>query len=179
MRVSGVIVLGVVMSLGSTACGRGDASPAAPLEVHGTLNEVMKSILFPNSNIVFDLQEGDPSTSTAEGAGVYASVYSGWERVRIAGIALAESANLVTLPDRSCDNGRPVPVDDEVFARTAQGLRDVGMAAYRFGQAERWEEEAAFELGEQLANACANCHDVYRDKIVDGQPAGLDARCVQ
>jgi hypothetical protein len=178
MRVHGLLVLGLCVMMGTAACGPGAASPAPPAEVHGTLNEVMKGILFPNSNIIFDLQEGDPMQADA-GTGIYAGVYSGWERVRIAGVALAESANLIALPGRVCDNGRPVPLDDDTYRRTAEGLREVGMAAYRLAEAGRWEEQAAFDLGEQLANACASCHDVYRDKIVNGEPAGLEDRCVQ
>ena len=40
------------------------------------------------------------------------SIYSGWELVDYAAIALAESAPLMLTPGRRCENGKPVPVND-------------------------------------------------------------------
>ena len=33
------------------------------------------------------------------------------------------------------------------------------------------------DVADKLTMACATCHDVYRDIIVDGKPAGIEARC--
>ena len=42
---------------GRTRGGR--AAPAARYRVHGTLNQVMRGILFPNSNVIFAAQSED------------------------------------------------------------------------------------------------------------------------
>jgi len=60
--------------------------------VHGNLNQVMRGILFPNSNVVFAAQNEefakipqakDPSTATDP----ITSVYGGWTAVENSGIA--------------------------------------------------------------------------------------------
>jgi hypothetical protein len=33
-------------------------------------------------------------------------------------------------------------------------------------------------LADKVTMACATCHDVYRDKVVDGKPIGIEDRCV-
>src|SRR5262245_39807836 len=78
---------------------------AASAQVHGNLAQVMRGILFPNSNVIFAAQSndpakvkpaGDPSTATDP----LASTYGGWAAVENAGLAIAESANLLTIPGR-------------------------------------------------------------------------------
>jgi hypothetical protein len=181
MSMTRVLAMSVCVAAIGCGGGTGASATATPPVVHGTLNEVMKGILFPNSNIIFDAQDRDPAIpvpTSGEGS-PYAGVYGGWEAIHNAGIALAESANLITLAGRVCDNGRQVPLGDEAYLRAAQGLREVGMATTRIAESRQWDQDVMFKLGDDLAVACAACHDVYRDKIVDGKPAGLEARCVQ
>ncbi len=183
MRISMTGGLAISVCVAAIGCGGETASSvtATPPAVHGTLNEVMKGILFPNSNIIFDAQDRDPGIpvpTSAEGS-PYAGVYGGWEGIHNAGIALAESANLITLAGRVCDNGRQVPLADQAYLDAARGLREVGMAATRVAESQQWDQDVMFKLGDDLAVACAACHDIYRDKIIDGKPAGLEARCVQ
>ena len=123
-------------------------APATPEvltpKVTGTLNQVMRGILFPNSNILFDAQDKDPGAppdpkDPAAAAHPYAGTYGGWERVENASIALAEAANLITLPGRVCQNGKPVPLDNEIYQKGVQALRDVAAEAYKAAQAsEIW-----------------------------------------
>jgi soluble cytochrome b562 len=152
-------------------------SPAA----YGTLAQVMRGISFPNSNIIFDTQTKDPaapatavdksSTAAAGGAtGVYSSVYSGWAQVENSAIALAETANLILIPGRKCENGLPVPLEQDDYRKGAQGLADAGLAAYKAAQAKNLE--AMVDLSGTISDACAACHEKYRDV-----PAGK-MRCV-
>ena len=149
--------------------------PAAPTaQVHGDLRQVMRGILFPNSNVVFAAQDKldvkpakDPSTATDP----LASAYGGWQAVENSSIALAESANLLTIPGRKCSNGRAVPVDNEDWKKFVQGLRDAGMATYKAAQSKSTEQ--IVDAAGAMTEACSHCHDKYREK-----PAGEKDRCM-
>jgi hypothetical protein len=146
--------------------------PTRSPEAYGTLAQVMRGIPFPNSNIIFDTQTKDPaapttaidksSTAAAGGAtGVYSSVYSGWQQVENSAIAVAETANLILIPGRKCENGLPVPLEQEVYRKAAQGLADAGLAAYRAAKSKNLE--AMVELSGTISDACSACHEKYRD----------------
>jgi len=85
----------------------------------GNLAQVMRSIYFPNANIIFDVQMQDPDapreTTAADGtvSATFSSIYTGWQLVENAGLMLAEGATLITMPERLCQNGRPVPAGYE------------------------------------------------------------------
>lgn len=156
------------------ACNGG--SPTAeqpPTQPHSNLAQMMRAIPFPNSNIIFDTQTIDPAapvdvTDPGAGAGatqLFQSVYGGWEAVENAGLALAETANLLLVPGRLCENGRPVPVENEDFRRWTEELAAAGMKAYEAAQT-RDMDEMIFVSGD-VTEACSNCHEVYRDKDDD------------
>ena len=159
-------VLSVVLALLVLA---GLAAAQAPSsQPHGNLAQVMRGISFPSSNIIFDTQTNDPgaeketSDPSAGALSAYASIYPGWTVVEDAALALAETANLIMIPGRLCENGRPVPVERADFVEFAQGLRDAGMAAYKTAQTRDLEKMA--EVTDQVFEACLLCHEVYRDR---------------
>jgi hypothetical protein len=158
-------------------------APATPEalspKVTGTLNHVMRGMLFPNSNIIFDVQDTDPGApvTTDNAANPYAGTYGGWERVENASMVLAEAANLITLPGRVCQNGKPVPLDNEIYQKGVQALRDVAAEAYKAAQAKN--QDAFLDVSDKVTQACSTCHDVVRDKVVDGKPIGMEDRCVE
>jgi hypothetical protein len=165
-------------------CSREPAAPATPPEltpqVQGTLNQVMRGILFPNSNIVFDAQDRNPAAPPDEkdptaSVHPFAGTYGGWEAVENAAIAMDEAANLIVMPGRTCQNGKPVPLNDEVFKKGVAALRSVSDEIYKAAQAKN--QDAMLDVSDKLTQACATCHDVYRDKIVNGKPAGMEDRC--
>jgi hypothetical protein len=51
----------------------------------------------------------------------------------------------------------------------------VAQEAYKAAQAKN--QDAMLDIADKVTQACATCHDVYRDKIVNGQPAGMEERC--
>jgi hypothetical protein len=156
------------------------ASAAPAQQVQGTLNQVMRGILFPNSNIIFDTQDKDPGAPVdpAVGASPYAGTYGGWEAVENAAIALGEAANLVALPGRTCANGKPVPLNEPVFQKGLQALRDVSTETLDAAKTKTYDADKMLALADKVTMACATCHDVYRDKVVDGKPIGIEDRCV-
>lgn len=143
-------------------------APAPSAQAYGTLAQVMRGIPFPHSNIIFDTQERDPAAprkSSEGGVGatdVYANVYSGWQAVENSAMALSETANLIMIPGRLCENGLPVPIEREDYRKAAQGLADAGRAAYKAAQSKNLD--AMVEVSGTVADACAACHEVYRDK---------------
>ena len=155
------------------------ARPAAGARVQGNLLQVMRGVIYPASNVVFAAQEDpaavkpaeDPSTSPNP----LSSTYGGWNAVENAGISLAESANLLTLPGRRCSNGKPVPMQNADWAPFVQGLRDAGMAVYKAAQSKN--QDTVLEAVDQMTVACSNCHDVYREKT--NAQGGLAGRCTK
>jgi len=160
------------------ACNRAEETPAAPAATaHGNLAQVMQAIPFPASNIIFDTQSVDPgaakepssdpdaSTATAQ----FSGVYGGWIAVENAGVALQETANLILIPGRTCQNGKPVPTDQADFRQWAADLATVGAEVQRVAQSKTWNEDAMLDLGGKVSEACSNCHEKYRD--TPDQPA--------
>lgn len=156
------------------------AASAARYRTHGNLNQVMRGILFPASNVVFAAQsedflkiqqDKDPSLSTDP----LKSVYNSWTAVEDSGYALAEAANLLMIPGRVCSNGKPAPVANADWAKFVSGLRDAGMEAVKAAKAKN--QDAMLDVSDKMTSACAACHDVYREKT--DKQGGVAARCTK
>ena len=146
------------------------ASATASYPATGTLNQVMRGILFPSSNVLFDVQTRDPGAGSKGGVARadaattstrYGDVYSPWQVVDAAAIAIAEIGPVLMQPGRRCENGKPVPVERDDWKQYVQGVVDAGRAAYRASQMRR--QDAVSEATNVISDACANCHRVYRD----------------
>jgi hypothetical protein len=183
---AGIAAMAVVQAQAQAPAKPAAAKPAAAAPAaaryrsHGNLNQVMRGILFPNSNVVFAAQsedflkiaqEKDPSTSTDPLKGVYNS----WTAVEDSGYALAEAANLLMIPGRVCSNGKPAPVANPDWAKFVAGLRDAGMEAVKAAKAKN--QDAMLDVSDKMTTACAACHDVYREKT--DKQGGLAARCTK
>ncbi len=150
---------------GAAPANRGGAASSA--QIHGNLAQVMRGILYPSSNIVFFAQDKDPASVKADGdpatsVNPLGSSYGGWQAVENSGIALAEAANLLTIPGRKCANGKPVPLQNPDWAKFVQDLRDAGMTVYKAAQSKN--QDKILEAADVMTTACANCHDRYREK---------------
>jgi hypothetical protein len=176
MRVSKLvsIFLGCTVAVPAFAQtpARGGASAAPQLSAN--LLQLMRGILYPSSNIVFFVQDKDPTGVKPEGdpstaVNPLASSYGGWTAVENAGLAIAEAANLLTIAGRKCANGRPVPIQNADWPKFVQGLREAGMTVYKAAQSKN--QDKMLEAADVMSTACANCHDKYREK------PNLAARC--
>jgi cytochrome c556 len=150
---------------------------ASSVKPDGTLAQLMRGILFPNSNLLFAVQENDPGApkkpdAGADGSHDYSNVYTGWEVVESAAVALEESADLIMRPGRLCSNGRPAPIGRPDYMKFVQDLREAGRRTLAAAQAK--SQDRVTELTNDIADACSSCHEVYRDK----GPAGSPARCM-
>ena len=162
-------------------------SPRAPsrqtaarpvVKLDGTLAQLMRGIMFPNSNIIFDVQTNDPgverklSEDVTRGALItFANMYGGWEVVQNAAIVLEEAPDLILKPGRLCTNGKPVPSGRADFRKYAQGLREAARVILKAAQEKN--QEKVSDATNQLIQACLNCHVVYRNS-----PPGGPFRCV-
>lgn len=168
----------LMASLVLASCG-GATQPEETADVnafsarpYGNLNQMMQAIPFPASNIIFDASNEDPEEvkkrmaedkgSSSGARASYGSVYAGWKEVENAARAISETANLVMIPGRMCENGRPVPVDQEDFRRFAEGLAQAGEEAYKAALSKDLDQMLV--VGGTVTEACAACHEVYRDK---------------
>ena len=151
---------------GGRAAGSGAAPGAAPRPA-ADMNQLMKAIMFPNSNVVFAAQgddpakikqDDDPSTSVNP----LASLYGGWQAVENSGLALADSADLLLTPGRVCSNGKPVPVQNADWRMFVQDMRDAGVAAAAAARAKN--QDQIVDVSDTVTTSCSNCHQVYRDQ---------------
>ncbi len=164
---------------GRRATGTQELQP----QVYAVLGQIMKGIMFPASNVIFAAQwknpaevkpAKDPSTSTDALDGSYGR----WEAVENSALAIAEAANLLTLPGRKCSNGLEVPLKNPDWSQLVQGLREAAMIAYKAAQSKN--QEKIVEDAATLNAACANCHDRYRvanDLLPLVEKADLGDRC--
>jgi hypothetical protein len=152
----------------------------------------MRGMMFPSSNIIFTVQTVDPGAktgpSTANGGNAGfnwmlwgADIYKGWDLVDYAAVSLAESAPLMLTPGRRCENGKPVPVNDPEWIKFTQELVEAGKAAYKASQTRN--QETVSDVTNVVADSCAHCHQVYRDKrargVDPGDPANKAGRCTK
>ena len=148
------------------ACASASTAGLPDPEPMGSLAQVMRGILFPNSNILFDVQSVDPANPppAAAGGGAtanFSGIYSGWQMVENAAIALGEAANLIVIPGRRCENGRDVPLSEPNWAQFTQQLKDAADVALVAARAR--DQAAASDATNDIAEACYVCHEVYRD----------------
>lgn len=142
------------------------AAQATAAKPVGNLAQVMRGIFFPNSNILFDVQSNDPAGfgKKTEGAGAtqtFSGIYTGWQVVENAAIALEEGARLLEVRGRLCENGRPVPLDQKDWPGFVADLRKASQAMLKAAQSRN--REVASEATNDVAGACENCHSKYRD----------------
>ena len=168
-RLYGLMGMAVLVAGCSSPAPAPAPTPAAPAaQPYATLAQVMRGIPFPNSNIIFDTQTTDPGAAKKPGeagAGAsaqYNAVYGGWQAVENAALAISETANLITIPGRLCENGRPVPLDRDDYKKFAAGLAEAGKAAYKAAQSKNIDNMV--EASGTVSDACSACHEIYREK---------------
>lgn len=176
IRTISCLVSSLVVGLAAAACSSSatttspPASTAPPERPAGTLAQVMRGIYFPNANLLFDVQQKDPGAppkGPMEGARgsvseQFSSIYTGWQVVENAAIALAEATEMLSVPGRVCQNGKPVPIERDDYQRAVHGMRTAALAALEAAKSRNVERAVAATDG--IADACATCHEVYRDQ---------------
>ena len=158
--------VGTALVLLIAACASASTEGLPAPEPMGNLAQVMRGILFTNSNILFDVQTIDPDDPPPVAAGggataTFSGIYAGWQVVENAAIALGEAANLIMIPGRRCENGQQVPLSQPNWAQFTQQLKDAANVMLVAARAR--DQEAASDATNDVAEACFVCHEVYRD----------------
>ena len=168
-----VLALSFMLLAGGLMLVAQTPSTDAPPQVHADMNQLMRGVLYPAANVVFSAQGDnpgdvkfvpghDPNMSTDP----LTSTFGGWQAVENAALALAESANLLSIPERKCSNGVPVPTKDPAWTMFVQQLRDESMKSFKAAQAK--DQGKMIELSETLNASCEGCHRKWRGR---GGPA--------
>jgi len=150
----------------------------------GNMAQLMRGIFFPNSNLIFTVQTRDPGApapppspvspgSPSQGFSFVdwgVGIYPGWQLVDNAAVALADASPLMLTPGIRCENGRLAPVTDPDWIKFTENMIAVARKTYRASQSR--SQEAVSDATGDIADACAACHQAYRD--VRGPGRGLD-----
>ena len=147
------------------------AATPAP-KAHMNMLQLMRSFPFPHSNVIFDVQSRDPEGAEKKASMAFSvyrwgdsDTYAGWDGVENSALALAEMAPILLTP-RACANGKPAPVDREDWKKAVDGLVTVGEQVAAAARAKNVDQMVS--LSENVSNACAACHDIYRDVDLNG-----------
>ena len=159
----------------------------------GNMAQLMRGIFFPNSNLIFTVQTRDPGATPEPTAGGGqtggfsfvewgAGIYGGWELIDNAAIALADASPLMLTPGIRCENGRLAPVTDPDWIKFTEQMIAVARKTYQASQTRN--QEIVAEATGDLSDACAACHQAYRETRRGGRapdptdPSNKANRCV-
>jgi hypothetical protein len=123
------------------------APPAPPV---ATVQQIMRGIVGPSANVVFEAV-----STTVSAAGIeekQPKTDAEWLEVASGAAALVESANLLVAGDRAIDRGEWVTM--------AKAMADAGMVALKATQAK--DPAGVLAAGEAINTSCDNCHRKYQ-----------------
>jgi hypothetical protein len=112
---------------------------AASIEAIATTRQIMLGITIPTSDILFGVATEAPKDDAA------------WERVQANALALAESANLLTIGSRVRDEGD--------WLKHCQALIETAKLAAQAAQEKNIDKE--LEAGDRIYEVCDACHRQY------------------
>jgi len=157
-------IASVVLAAALTA----QSPPKAPLPP-SDLNQLMRGLFFPHSNVIFATQRlnpaeikhaPEPSASTDPLTGVFGN----WEAVENSALVLTEAADLLMTPGRKCSGGRDVPIANPEWVKLVNQLREAGLFAYKAAQSK--DLDNMFKASDVLNTSCADCHNKFRPRVI-------------
>ena len=167
VAIAGALSAGFLMAQAPPQTSPPAAAPPA------NLNQLMRVLFFPLSNVVFFPQRYNPAEvkPAAEPSGStdpLTGVFGGWEAVENSALTLADAADLLMTAGRKCANGRDVPLANADWTQMVKGVRDASMFAYRAALTK--DQDRMLQAADVLATSCSNCHNKYR-------PGAIANRC--
>jgi hypothetical protein len=173
-------LIALALLLGAVVMTSACQSPTLPVPPQpeyaptATIKDLMLSIVDPSADVVWL-----SVTSVQSAEGLKETVPTNddeWTRVRQGAIALTEAANLLMMPGRHVagpgeksetpgvelepsEMEALIDQDRSAWNRRAMGLHDAGLAVLHAVDAR--DARKVFEIGEQIEQACENCHKQY------------------
>ena len=142
-------------------------SSSRPAEPVADLNQLMRGLFFPHSNVLFSTQRQDPAgiKGALEPSGSsdpLTGVFGKWEAVENSALVIAEGADLLMEAGRKCSNGRDVPLAKPDWPRLVNQLREAGMVAFKAAQSKNLDN--MIKATDVLNTSCQECHNKYRPR---------------
>lgn len=131
------------------SCAEPKQAPVGPFEIVTDLHQTMELIIDPAADIIWN-SAGSIITKAGE-EDLAPSTPAGWLAVEAAAAVLAESGNLLILPDRSRG------AEWNSFANQLTGSARAAMTAAR-----QKDADALFNAGASIYDVCAACHNHYQ-----------------
>ena len=156
----------------------------------GSLAQLMRGVFFPNSNIIFAVQQQDPGApkgpnNVQAGSSTYfdwgQGIYTGWQVVDNAAVAIIDISPMLLNPDLKCENGKPAPVTDPDWIKFTEQMISTTKDLYRKAQSRN--QETVSDATGDFSDACFACHAAYRDLRgpgrggAPGSPQANSGRC--
>lgn len=145
------MTLGCVLA--AFGCAHQPPSSEPPFKPVTTVLELMESVIAHAAELYWEAVQ-----VTVDDTGVHErnpQTDEEWESVWAAGLAIAESGNLLMMEPRAVDNG--------AWMQFAVSLVDAGVEAAAAAEAE--DVERVFAAGEQVYNVCTACHLRYAQDL--------------
>ena len=134
-----LVLLALVVTTGALAQAPEADPPIVPIPA-STMSELMVKVIYPTSDAVLYVSSRTPTNEQE------------WNELQGKALMLAESANLLLMPERALDRDQ--------WMKDTKLMLDAGIAA--FEAAMRKDVDELIELNEPLYQSCVVCHQHYR-----------------
>ncbi len=146
--------------LGASACGSPSPPPPPPFQATVNVKDLMLNVLDPAADGVW---ESVGTVATIEGVfEKFPATDDEWAGVRGYAIQLAESGNLLMLPQRSNGSAEWIADAQALITQSGRALKAI----------EAKDKDALFTIGGDIYDVCTSCHN----KFVVQAPAAPAAR---
>lgn len=136
-----------VLALG--ACAQAEQEAAANYRPVGDMADLMAGVVEPSAEVIWDAVG---VIVDAEGEHQLApQTEEDWMMLRFAAYTVAESGNLLMMPERA--------LDQAAWITMSQSLVEMGQRAVEAADARNLD--AIFDVGAEIYYVCTNCHSVY------------------
>jgi hypothetical protein len=143
----GFIIAGAREAKKAPAAQASGPPPAAPV---ASVRQIMRGIVGPSANVVFESVSTTVSASGIEEK--QPRTEEEWVAVGSSAAALIESANMLTIGGRAVDTGEWVAM--------SKAMADAGMTALK--ATEKKDPQGVLAAGEAINTSCDNCHRKYQ-----------------
>jgi len=143
----GFIIAGAREAKKAPAAQASGPPPAAPV---ASVRQIMRGIVGPSANVVFESVSTTVSASGIEEK--QPRTEEEWVAVGSSAAALIESANMLTIGERAVDKGE--------WLAMSKAMADAGMTALK--ATEKKDPQGVLAAGEAINTSCDNCHRKYQ-----------------